>query len=185
MFASAPQIHRRRTNPFNNQTSTSDTIEQMNKIVAQSMDNPVVMAATTDATYACYMNDERQVADAIWYWIKRHVKFVTDETLMARMGIPIENPTKELLVSPPVILSMPEPMGDCDCFSMLAKTMLLLAGLRVSFVTVKADREDPRIWSHIYCRVYFADGTSMPFDASHGEWPGWETKRYWEKREWA
>ena len=185
MFAQAPQIASSRTNPFNNQISTTDTIQQMNRIVKQSLESPVVITATMNACDGLALEDERQIAEAIWYWIKRHVKFATDETLMAQMGIPIENPTKELLISPATILTMPEPMGDCDCFSMLAKTMLMQAGLRVSFVTVKAEREDPRIWSHIYCKVYFSNGTSMPFDASHGEWPGWETKNYWEKREWA
>jgi hypothetical protein len=67
----------------------------------------------------------------------------------------------------------------------LSKTMLMQAGLRASFITVKASQDDSRVWSHIYCKVYFADGTTMPFDASHGAWPGWETNRFWGKREWA
>ena len=156
----------------------------MNKIVALSLDSPVVQMACTNAIGDQY-GTQKEMASAIWHWIHNRVRFVTDEQTMIAMGIPIQNPTKELLIAPGTLLSMPEPQGDCDDFSMLAKTMLMICGMRCSFITVKADREEPKNWSHIYCKVYFDDGTSMPFDASHGQWPGWETKNYMEKREWA
>lgn len=185
MFAQPIRIAARSTDPRDNQRSTADTLALMSSLCSASKNSPKISVAVLDACKG--LSDEcstRDICEAIWYWIKSKVKFVTDEQTMIRMGIPIDNPTKDLLISPEALLSMPEPQGDCDDFSMLAKAMLAQCGIPASFVTVKADKEDDRIWSHVYCKAYLGNGESMMFDASHGEWPGWETKNYWEKREW-
>ena len=62
---------------------------------------------------------------------------------MASMGIPIQDPTKELLIAPPTLLAMPQPRGDCDDYAMLARAMLRAAGIRMSFITLKADEAQP------------------------------------------
>ena len=102
---------------------------------------------------------------------------------MQAMGIPVDNPTKELLIAPHALLSMPNPQGDCDDFSMLVATFLIAAGLRASFITICADPQDPDKWSHVYVKAYW-NGGSMYMDASHGEYPGWEYGAWIKKREW-
>jgi hypothetical protein len=185
MFASAPRIDRRITNQGNNHVSTADTVAQMQAIVSASLNSPAIINACLDACqnlqYGC---SDRDISDALWYWIKNHVRFVTDEQTMTAMEIPIENPTKELLIAPATLLAMPDPQGDCDDFSMLGKTMLAQCGIRSSFITIKAQADEPKLWTHIYVKVYLGDGSTMMFDSSHGHWPGWETRNYWEKREW-
>jgi hypothetical protein len=183
MFAQPIRISTRVTNQYNNLTSTVDTVSEMNKIVRQAVGSDVLLSACY-AAGALRSYSERVCAEAIWHWIKLTIKFVTDEQTMLAMGIPIEHPTKELLISPTTLLAMPNPQGDCDDFSMLAKAMLNTCGIKASFITIKADEKDPHVWSHIYVKAYFADGSSMPMDCSHGLWPGWETQEFWEKREW-
>lgn len=182
MFPTSARIAARPTNQYNNHVSTADTIKEMNKIANTTyMTAPVLSAvasACADAT------TQRECAENIWYWINKKIRFVTDEQTMQAMGIPIEHPTKELLIAPPTLLSMSDPQGDCDDFSMLAKAMLAAVGIRSTFMTIKADRKDPSIWSHVYVRAYFDDGKSLVMDCSHGHYPGWEYKNTWEKREW-
>lgn len=184
MFASTPRISRRSTNPYNNHVSTADTVGQMDALVSASLDSPTIIDACLDACRDQQDSSDKEISDALWYWIKNHVRFVTDEQTMTAMGIPIDNPTKELLIAPTTLLTMPDPQGDCDDFSMLSKTMLAQCGIRSSFVTIKAQADEPKLWTHIYVKVYMSDGSTMMFDTSHGHWPGWETKNYWEKREW-
>jgi hypothetical protein len=124
------------------------------------------------------------MANAIWYWIRSNVVFKTDEETMTQMGIPIINPTKELLIAPEALLRMTVPQGDCDDFTMLACTMLIQAGIKPSIITIAADREIPDKWSHVFCKASFHDGTSMMFDTSHGEYPGWYYKNSTRMREW-
>jgi hypothetical protein len=186
MFAPKTTIQSRGTNQWNNQVSTADTIQQMQMVANAAIGTPQVIA-TCQKAIADLDNQwfgEKDYADAVWYWVKNNIRFVTDENTMQQMGIPIDNPTKDLLISPQSLLSMPSPQGDCDDFSMLCKAMLSCLGFRNSFITIKADRDYPNMWSHVYNKVYFSNNSTMAMDCSHGHWPGWEYKNYWEKREW-
>lgn len=185
MFAQPVRISARATDPLNNQKSTADTITQMGRLADQSAGHPIVQAAVERATAELSPWAEYpEVVECLWHYVHNHVRFATDEATMQVMGIPVWNPTKELLIAPPTLLSMPEPTGDCDDFSMLARAMLRCCGMRMSFVTLKADKSQPTAWSHVYGRAYYPGG-SMAFDASHGQWPGWEYPGYWERREWS
>ena len=69
---------------------------------------------------------------------------------------------------PPVLLSMPVPMGDCDDFTLLIASQLLCAGIHPYFVTVAADANDPRKFSHIYvCARLEDEGGYMCLDAGN------------------
>jgi hypothetical protein len=178
-----------RTNPFNSDVSTAATIAIMRRLAHQYANDPTVCAATS-AALAGGAYTQRDIAGAIFYWVRNNVKFVEDETLLyGQLGVAPANLDKELLIVPPVLLSMPEPMGDCDDFSLLTVSMLLNAGLRAFFVTVAADPADPHKFSHIYVCAELADeGTYLCLDPGNrisGIPPGWEAERVTRKAVWA
>ena len=182
-------IRSARTNPFNSDVSTAATVAIMRRLAHEYANDPVVSAATAAALAGgAYM--QRDIASAIFYWVRSNVKFVEDETLLyEQLGVAPANLDKELLIVPPVLLAMPEPMGDCDDFSLLTVSMLLNAGLRPFFVTVAADAADPQKFSHIYVCVQLADeGTYVCLDPGNrlsGIPPGWEVQRVTRKAVWA
>lgn len=118
-----------------------------------------------------------ELARAVFWWVKQHIKFVTDEqTMVSGFGIHDLEQGKELLLSPSFMLMMDEPQGDCDDFSTLTATLLVLAGLpNVCFCTVAADPGQPRNYTHVFVKVVLHDGREFPLDVSHGQYPGWQT----------
>jgi transglutaminase-like putative cysteine protease len=115
---------------------------------------------------------------------------VDDESLLYEyLGVPPDELDKELLIVPPVLLRMPQPMGDCDDFSLLIASMSLAAGIQPYYVTVAADPMDGvRKFSHIYVCVYLADeGNYLALDAGNrfeGVPPGWESGNVTRKAIW-
>ena len=187
MWPNTVQISERRTNPLSDEVSTADTISQMRSIALHSFRLPTILWACNEALKGCLqqgVSGDKQIAQAIWYWIKGKVKFVTDEQTMTALGIPIQNPTKEFLISPVTLLNMIEPQGDCDDFSMLCASMLMCCGIRCSYITIAADQENPAKWSHVYVKAYPSGSKDIMMDASHGTYPGWEHKQSYRKREW-
>jgi hypothetical protein len=75
-------------------------------------------------------------------------------------------------------------LGDCDDFSMYLAALLKANGVPCAFATVAADGEAPDQFSHVYV-VAYPDGQRLPLDASHGQYPGWETEnRFGKYAEW-
>lgn len=181
-------IQSARTNPYNSDVSTAATIRIMCKLAHQHTRDPFVISATMAALAGGAVTD-RDKASAIFYWIRGNIRFVEDETLMyEQLGVQPAQLDKELLIVPPVLLSMPVPMGDCDDFSLLLASMLLCAGLEPYWVTVAADAEDQYKFSHIYVCVRLADeGTHMCLDPGNRLKmvpPGWEAHKITRKAIW-
>ena len=177
-----------RTNPFNNDVSTAATIDIMRKLVHRYVSDPSVMAATA-AALAGGVRSHRDIACACFYWLRGNIQFVEDETLMyEQLGVEPMQLDKELLIIPPVLLAMPVPMGDCDDFSLLLACMLLRAGLQPYWVTVAADKDNARRFSHIYVCVQLADeGTHLCLDPGNRlpmVPPGWEASSVTRKAIW-
>jgi transglutaminase-like putative cysteine protease len=108
---------------------------------------------------------------AIYWYVKRHLTFCSDESLLAaQFGL---GPDKELLISPLVLLQMPTPMGDCDDYSLLLASLLKALLVPVKFVSVAVDEAEPWRFSHVYVKA-MVDGGWLALDASHGSYPGWE-----------
>lgn len=182
-------VRRARTNPFNNDVSTAATIRAMSQVARQCANDPLVVAATVGALSGG-ASTQRMAASAIFHWVRSNIRFVEDEQLMyEQFGIAPAELDKELLIVPPVLLAMPEPMGDCDCFSMLLASMLLCAGITPYFVTVAADAQEPRKFSHVYvCACLRDEGTHMCLDAGNRLSmvpPGWEASEVTRKAIWA
>lgn len=177
-FGSAPSIVAvLPTDGSNNVVSTADTLDVMALIVKQGLHSSVVASAVAGALGADgWELSEREQIGKVFYWIKRNVRFVDDESRVAEIfGIPLTQVDQELLISPERLLTMPVPMGDCDDFSMLAATMLGQLGIPVVFVAICADMNEPRRFSHVFTRAVLSTGEVLPIDCSHGEFPGWES----------
>lgn len=161
----------------------------MRKLAHQYANDPHVIAVTMQALSGG-VRSQRDIASALFYWLRSNIQFVEDEQLMyEQLGVEPARLDKELLIVPPVLLSMPQPMGDCDDFSLLLASMLLCAGIHPYFVTVAADPEDERKFSHIYvCACLRDEGAFMCLDAGNRLQmvpPGWEPSKITRKAIWA
>ena len=156
--------------------STAETVGLMASHAVRAASSPVVLGVIRSLG----IENRKELKDklsAIFSYIKRHVKFVEDNEPLGRMfGVA---DSKELLITPPALLSMRNPKGDCDDFSMLAASMMIACGIPCSFVTVAADQRAPDTFTHVYCM-----GAGIPFDASHGKMLGWETEKQFRKQVW-
>ena len=186
------QLRRRHTDRFNNDVSTRDTIVQMRRIAHEYARTPCVQGITADAVRSLRPGaGHRDIAGAIHYWMRRNIRFIEDETLLAeQFGIPLEDLDKELLIVPDELACrMPVPQGDCDDYAMLGASMCICAGLRPYWVTIAADAAEPRRFSHIYICVELRDeGTHLCIDAGNRFQtipPGWEARAVTRKAIWA
>ena len=170
--------------PNNSDVSTLETINLMGKYAKEGAKHPIVLAATKEALQYLDFNSasNESKARAIFRWIKDHVQFKADEiVLIDEFHV---YPNKELLIRPERLVTMDKPQGDCDDFSMLAASMMLAAGLPVSYVTIAADEQDQQRFSHVYCLTYSDEGEKIAFDSSHGDKLGWESDRQFRRVEW-
>ena len=128
---------------------------------------------------------KRDLARAIWWWVKGHVTFCQDEEIVAN-ELGYKDPNQELLIPPITLLQMPTPMGDCDDFSLLTASLLKCAHIPCWYVAIAVDEMEPDRFSHVYIRAYLDDEEQMmAMDVSHGRVPGWETQRkIYRKMEW-
>lgn len=132
------------------------------------------------------------IADT-WNWIARHggrrgMQFQRDESTAAPLDLDRWNPVVETLIRPADQSQLASPIGDCDDFAMYGAAHLLCLGVPCRFVTIAAEAEAPRIFSHVYLAAYpkrgqYA-GMRVPMDLSHGFYPGWEHGHIFRIQEW-
>lgn len=161
------------TATYNTYEATRQTIEIMRRLTvgAGGYANVQRLAAglVGNTPQVLTQNQEIGLIGRLWDWITEHVRLVEDERLV-QQGVD----GRELLISPEVLLSMPEPQGDCDDFSMLTAAVLKLWGYEVRFVTSAADVTQPNMYSHVWVRVRLKmSGEWLDMDCSHGPWLGW------------
>lgn len=114
----------------------------------------------------------RVAAVACWWWAKLYIKFVHHETLMRQiLG---ESDNFQGLIAPEILVRMDKPEGDCAIFTELVAAFLRALGVGYEFVTVAVNPREPDIYSHVYLYAVMQDGTRVPLDASHGDYPGWQ-----------
>jgi hypothetical protein len=184
-------IQRTRTNRYDNDVAVRDTIRILSEQARNHANDPSVHWAVAQACARLPLDaSERDIAGAMHHWVRAHIRFVEDETLLySQLGIRPEELDKELLITPPVLLGMPQPMGDCDDYSLLLASMALAAGIQPYYVTVAADPyESPQKFSHIYVCVRLEDEDGyLCLDAGNRYQavpPGWETGKCTRKAVW-
>lgn len=127
-------------------------------------------------TLCSQCKDDRQCAQAIWYFVHGFLSFRPHEDLAANVvGIPPDGVDRQILISPASLLALPSPQGDCAIYSSLTAALLLARGIKASYRTTASDKEEEWRWSHVYVIAHLRDGDFV-MDTSHGDYPGWETK---------
>ena len=177
-FGQPIQLGVRTTDPLNSDTSTVDTIHQMIALANVSARDSLVASVVDSCLVSLHSHpSKRDIARAIWWWVKNHVTFREDEDIVAK-ELGYTDPNQELLIPPITLLQMPQPMGDCDDFSLLTASLLKCAHIPCWFVAVAVDEREPDRFSHVYVRCWLDDERQfMAMDVSHGGVPGWETQR--------
>ena len=160
--------------------ATAETIRYMCRLIDQSKNDVFVQAAAQDAVgrFAALCNTKTPggKAEACWWWVKHAIKFVHHQRLFEKWGVGDGNEL-QLLISPDVLLRMQDPRGDCAVFTCLLCAMLDCLGVQWEIVTVAVDPKQPDVCSHVYPRAALDHGFTLPLDASHGKYPGWQVPR--------
>lgn len=150
---------------------TGQTVRKMCEHIRAAQSDPIVQSVAAVTSKLASPADK---LSALWMWVKGHVKFVHDDTLIRQLFN--EAGHFELLIAPPVLLRMDRPRGDCDDFTMLVDALASIAGFDCGIVTLACDRRRPGEYSHVYgCAAL--PGVLVPLDCSHGRHPGWEVPR--------
>ncbi len=157
---------------------TATTVQTMAALTREDSTSPAIQRIA--AQIAASATTAAQKANAVFSWVKSHVKFVTDEALVS--GLMDRADEREVLIRPVDLLAMQQPRGDCDDFSMLAASLLLALGVPPFFKTVAAGR-DPHTFSHVYV-VALVNGELIPLDCSHGPRFGWEVATTGKSKLW-
>ena len=183
------RLSREKTYRYDSNVSTAVTIKRMRERAHEFRYDPAVVCAVHSALTGRTITTQRDIACAIFHWVRLNVKFTEDEPLMYyELGVPEEDLDKELLITPPVLLAMPQPQGDCDDFTLLIASMLLCCSIQPYFVTTATDPDDPLKLSHIYVCAKLADegshicldaGNRLPMVAA-----GWESTNVTRKAIW-
>lgn len=114
----------------------------------------------------------RAIGEAAFWWCKTFVHFMHHEFIIrARLG---ESGHLQGLISPEVLVRMDKPEGDCAIFSECVAAFLMVFGIPFEFVTVAVNPDEPEIFSHVFLYAVLPDGSRLPLDASHGQYPGWQ-----------
>lgn len=135
--------------------------------------------------------DEISLCEQVWAHTKAGIKFQRDEVTGDGVGGYPSDEVVETIIRPVEMAKFMDAgnaVGDCDDFSMYAACCLKSLGIPCAFATTAADARDPGQFSHVYVVAYPMTRSGMrmrmPIDASHGEYPGWETEGLGRYREW-
>lgn len=158
---------------------TAQTIGMMDKIAARDSNDRAVVAAVDEALQLAGMTRESPAYDkacAVFWWLKQTIEYVPTPGTSALVD--------QTLISPTALLAMPEPIGDCPQFSMLASAMFRVLCMDSMFVTIAAEPTAQHQWSHVYNTVEIFPGQYIPFDSSNGPEPGAEYSKWFRRRVW-
>jgi hypothetical protein len=160
------------------QVATAQTIDIMCQHVAHAANDDGVQQAAAGAARqftslsAAGRPNNAALAAACWWWAKLYIKFVHHETLLRQfLG---EAGHLQGLISPEILVRMSRPEGDCAIYSMCIAAFLCTLGVPFEIVTVACNPREPDIFSHVYLYAVLEDGSRLPLDASHGDYPGWQ-----------
>lgn len=151
------------------------TLHYIHGMVRSSREDPFVREVALDIIRKANVRekDRRGIALAIHAWVQRHIQYVNDPTDV------------EFLILPSVmlrkILAQGHGSGDCDDMVLTEAGLLQSLGINTRSVIIKADKRDPRQWSHIYLEADV--GGWMPLDPiMKDKPPGWAPPKYYAKK---
>jgi len=103
---------------------TAQTVLYMEELAAADASDPAVIAAADEALD--FAGIDRAASDldktrAVFWWLKKAIRYVPTPGTSHLVD--------QTLITPTATLAMPEPIGDCPQFSMLADAMLQSLGI--------------------------------------------------------
>ena len=160
----------------NPDTATAQTIDIMTGHIRDSARDTLVQQTAGNAAlqFGGFAGGEgrAQLAGAAWWWCKTFIRFVHHELILRqRLG---EAGHLQGLIAPEVLVRMDRPEGDCAIFTECVCSFLRVLGVPYEIVTVAVNPNEPEIFSHVFAYAVLEDGTRLPLDASHGDYPGWQ-----------
>lgn len=169
--------------PDDDEAATAETAGIMAAMIRQDSKDELVKLAAAAAVAGAAGQVERQI-EAVFAWVKAHVRFREDSAIAAQLrGLALTPEDTEVLIRPADLLRMPEPAGDCDDFAMLGGAMLAALGIPVALVTIAADPAEPDVYTHVYLLAASPSGP-IAVDASHGPRVGWQAPAAGKARIW-
>jgi transglutaminase superfamily protein len=120
---------------------TIATLKLMKKLVMGPWGgrNPDVVFLARDIVQHVGSKDYRQEANAIFEYVKAHVRYRLDPMAMEWIQTPL--------------YTLQTAQGDCDDMSSLICALAVAAGHRAAFVTVAGDPSRPNSYSHVYAMI--------------------------------
>jgi len=164
------------------EAATAQTVAAMYEYSSADALDPIVRAAAAAATAGRHSQADQLAG--IFDWVTRHVAYTDDADLAFFRPTPAD---AEVLIRPADLVRMETPKGDCDDYAMLARAMMLAAGLcSASIATVEADKEAPGAYSHVYLIAHTTPRATafdaIPAAAVHGL--GYEVSPTGKRRIW-
>lgn len=149
----------------NGVAGTAATIEPMAKLAMQGSRHPEVIELARMIVSHVGHQDYRGEIEALFWWVREHVRYVQDPRLMEQ----IQHPHHTLLVVG---------AGDCDDLVISLAALGMAIGHGALFRTVKADPRRPDEFSHVYPMLGYRDGDRDAWVAVDVvvpyAFPGWE-----------
>jgi hypothetical protein len=153
------------------EAGTAQTVAHMRELVDQALRDPALIRFATDLVRGAPAYDDAAEAQAIYDWVRGHIRFTKDPV------------GKEKLYPPAELLKIRA--GDCDDISMLLATLVMAVGYPARLVTVSANGSAPDQFSHVYIEAE-VQGQWIPLDAARPEAIfGSEPPMYYRKRAWS
>jgi transglutaminase-like putative cysteine protease len=141
------------------ETATGQTIAAMYDYSSADAADAQVQAVAAECTAG--RHEQAQQLAGIFEWLRRNLRYVEDKQLAFFRPTPDD---AEVLIRPADLVRMEHPQGDCDEYSMCARSLMLACGIPAAFVTVEADEDVHGAYSHVYVIAY-SDRGPVPFDA--------------------
>lgn len=149
---------------------TAQTIQAMRALIDSGIKNQGINRLAVQIVRNTPEFSETPKVQAIYEWMRSHIRFVADPV------------GKEVLRTPEETITVGA--GDCDCMTVLIATLAGSAGMPSRAVTVSTDPSEPNTYSHVYPEV-FADGQWIPVDCARPNSElGLSPSRYFLKKEW-
>lgn len=169
-------IFEQATNPFSTDVSTLDTLSVMASLANRDASSLTIQSLCNELIRGC--TSPTEVCRSIWFWVHGHLTFLAHEDIAADvLHLPDPNDV-QVLIPPADLLRMEAPKGDCAIYSMVIAALGKCLGWPVAYRITASDSKEPERWSHVYpiLKVWEPREMIFPMDASHGQYPGWETK---------
>lgn len=158
----------------NDDAITAQSIAWMFRLSNSDKSSKPVRDAAIAVIGECgYARSAKEIADAIFRWVKRRVHYEHEDAMHTPFTDFARFQVDQTLIAPAALLRMPQPEGDCVDFSMLTAALCRLFGMRTAYKTIAAD-PDSNDYSHVYVVIELQPGAYYPLDTSNGPAPGTE-----------